>query len=107
VRIQYRRTPNSVDGLRSCGPRWAGDGGRLPAGDVTEAVIIGVATPLDLSPGQDTSDERRLSRCPTSPGEPDGSSPRFKRDAMELVRTSGRPIAEIARELDIYDSNAR
>ena len=28
----------------------------------------------------------------------------FKRDAVELVGTSGRPIAEIARELGIYDS---
>jgi transposase len=28
----------------------------------------------------------------------------FKRDAVELVRTSGCPIAEIARELGIYDS---
>ena len=28
----------------------------------------------------------------------------FKRDAVELVRTIGRPIAEIARELGIYDS---
>ena len=28
----------------------------------------------------------------------------FKREAVELVRTSGRPIAEIARELGIYDS---
>ncbi len=28
----------------------------------------------------------------------------FKRDAVELVRTSGKPIAEIARELGIYDS---
>src|SRR6266511_2502926 len=26
-------------------------------------------------------------------------TPEFKRDAVELVRTSGRPIAEIAREL--------
>jgi transposase len=28
----------------------------------------------------------------------------FKRDAVELVRTTGRPIAEIARELGIDDS---
>jgi transposase len=28
----------------------------------------------------------------------------FERDAVQLVRTSGRPIAEIARELGIYDS---
>ena len=28
----------------------------------------------------------------------------FKRDAVELVRTSGRPIAVIARELGNYDS---
>jgi transposase len=28
----------------------------------------------------------------------------FKRDAVELVRTSGRPIAQIAQELGIYDS---
>ena len=28
----------------------------------------------------------------------------FKRDAVQLVRTSGRPIAVIARELGIYDS---
>jgi transposase len=28
----------------------------------------------------------------------------FKRDAVELVRTSGRPIAHIATELGIYDS---
>src|SRR4029450_5953741 len=30
--------------------------------------------------------------------------PEFKHDAVELVRTSGRPIAQIARELGIYDS---
>jgi transposase len=28
----------------------------------------------------------------------------FKRDAVDLVRTTGRPIADIARELGIYDS---
>jgi transposase len=28
----------------------------------------------------------------------------LKRDAVDLVRTTGRPIAEIARELGIYDS---
>jgi transposase len=28
----------------------------------------------------------------------------FKCDAVELVRTTGRPIAQIARELGIYDS---
>jgi transposase len=31
-------------------------------------------------------------------------TPEFKRDAVELVRTSGRPIAHIARDLGIYDS---
>ena len=28
----------------------------------------------------------------------------FKHDAVELVRTSGRPIAQIAHDLGIYDS---
>jgi transposase len=28
----------------------------------------------------------------------------FKRDAVELVRTTGRPIAQVADELGIYDS---
>jgi transposase len=28
----------------------------------------------------------------------------FKRDAVNLVRSTGRPIAQIARELGIYDS---
>jgi transposase len=31
-------------------------------------------------------------------------TPEFKRDAVELVRSSGRPIAQIANELGIYDS---
>ena len=33
-----------------------------------------------------------------------GFTKEFKRDAVELVRSSGRPIAAIARELGIYDS---
>jgi len=33
-----------------------------------------------------------------------GFTEEFKRDAVELVRSTGRPIAEIARELGIYDS---
>jgi transposase len=28
----------------------------------------------------------------------------FKRDAVELVRATGRPIAQVAKELGIYDS---
>lgn len=31
-------------------------------------------------------------------------SEEFKRDAVELVRATGRPIAEIAKELGVYDS---
>jgi transposase len=33
-----------------------------------------------------------------------GFTKEFKRDAVELVRSSGRPIAHIARELGVYDS---
>jgi transposase len=32
-------------------------------------------------------------------------SPEFKRDAVALVRSSGRPIAQIAKELGIGESN--
>ncbi len=45
--------------------------------------------------------------CPTSDKQPRSRrqfTPEFKRVAVELVRTSGRPIAEIARELGVYDS---
>jgi transposase len=31
-------------------------------------------------------------------------SDEFKRDAVELVLTTGRPVAEVAEELGIYDS---
>jgi transposase len=31
-------------------------------------------------------------------------TPEFKRDAVELVRATGRPVAHIAAELGIYDS---
>src|ERR687887_821021 len=31
-------------------------------------------------------------------------TPEFRREAVEVVRTSGRPIAQIADELGIYDS---
>lgn len=31
-------------------------------------------------------------------------TPEFKRDAVDLVDTTGRPVAEIADELGIYDS---
>jgi len=33
-----------------------------------------------------------------------GFTREFKRDAVELVRSTGRPIAQVARELGIYDS---
>jgi transposase-like protein len=33
-----------------------------------------------------------------------GFTKAFKRDAVELVRSTGRPIAQVARELGIYDS---
>jgi transposase len=33
-----------------------------------------------------------------------GCTEEFKRDAVELVRSTGRPIAVVARELGIYDS---
>jgi transposase len=33
-----------------------------------------------------------------------GFTKEFKRDAVELVRGTGRPIAAVARELGIYDS---
>jgi hypothetical protein len=54
---------------------------------------------------QDTSAERRMSAWEDRPNRTRRQfTPGVKRDAVELVRTSGRPIAEIARELGIYDS---
>jgi transposase len=32
-------------------------------------------------------------------------TPEFKRDAVELVLSTGRPIAEVAKELGLYDSS--
>ncbi len=32
-------------------------------------------------------------------------TPEFKRDAVELVLSTGRPISEVARELGLYDSS--
>jgi transposase len=43
-------------------------------------------------------------RQPKHPRTRRGFTKEFKRDAVELVRTSGRPIAQIARDLGIYDS---
>ncbi len=41
-------------------------------------------------------------------GGPDGSSskypPEFRREAVELVRTSGRPVVDVARSLGVTDS---
>jgi transposase len=33
------------------------------------------------------------------------STPEFKREAVQLVQTSGKPIAQVARELGISDSS--
>jgi hypothetical protein len=46
-----------------------------------------------------------MSRCPTSSEAPDGSSlPSSNATLSTWCVLSGRPIAEIARELGIYDS---
>jgi transposase len=62
---------------------------------------------LDLPLRQDISDERMSSwERSTQPPQRTrrGFTKEFKRDAVELVRTTGRPIAVVARELGIYDS---
>jgi transposase len=48
---------------------------------------------------QDQEQRARRSRAPRRK-----FSPEFKRDAVEMVLTSGRPIAEVASELGLYDS---
>jgi transposase len=48
--------------------------------------------------------EEQQQRQPKHPRTRREFTTEFKRDAVELVRTSGRPIAHIARELGIYDS---
>jgi transposase len=43
------------------------------------------------------------SEATTTPA-PTRDHPKFKGDAVELVHTTGRPIAQVAKELGIYDS---
>jgi transposase len=37
-------------------------------------------------------------------GRPSKYPPEFRREAVELVRSSGRPVAEVARSLDLSDT---
>jgi transposase len=46
-------------------------------------------------------EEQRQSKQPRTRRE---FTKEFKHDAVQLVRTTGRPIAQIARDLGIYDS---
>jgi transposase len=48
--------------------------------------------------------EEQQQRQPKRPRTRREFTKEFKRDAVELVRTTGRPIAHIARDLGIYDS---
>jgi transposase len=48
--------------------------------------------------------EEQQQRQPKQPRTRREFTTEFKRDAVELVRTTGRPIAHIARDLGIYDS---
>jgi transposase len=48
--------------------------------------------------------EEQQQRQPKQPRTRREFTAEFKRDAVELVRTTGRPIAHIARDLGIYDS---
>ena len=53
---------------------------------------------------QDTSLRRGCLEGRQTAKDPSRFTKEFKRDAVELVRSTGRPIAEVARELGIYDS---
>jgi transposase len=48
--------------------------------------------------------EEQQQRQPKQPRTRRGFTKEFKRDAVALVRTTGRPIAQIARDLGVYDS---
>jgi transposase len=48
--------------------------------------------------------EEQQHRQPKQPRTGREFTAEFKRDAAELVRTTGRPITHIARDLGIYDS---
>jgi transposase len=48
--------------------------------------------------------EEQQQRQPKQPRTRREFTTEFKRDAVALVRTTGRPIAHIARDLGIYDS---
>jgi transposase len=48
--------------------------------------------------------EEQQQRQSKQPGTRREFTKEFKRDAVELVRTWGRPIAQVAGELGVYDS---
>jgi|SRR5512132_2184352 transposase len=48
--------------------------------------------------------EEQQQRQPKQPRTRREFTKEFKRDAVELVRTTGRPIAQIAHDLGVYDS---
>jgi transposase len=50
---------------------------------------------------------RPSSRQYRGPYSPEFHSPEFRRDAVELVRSSGRPIQQIARELGVSHESLR
>jgi hypothetical protein len=84
------------------GCRWR----RLLAGDVTEAVIC-VATPLDFSFGQTTSDERRMLDGRQAEQDQTAVHPKNSTRRRGVGSQHGRSIAEITGGLGIYDSSLR